>query len=507
MIVSTNPQETSAQNQQQVKNQPAMTSEDIERTSHFVDGPRQENIIKVIGVGGGGNNAISHMYEQGIDHVSFMIINTDRQALNNSPVPNRLLIGDDGLGAGNNPEVARIAAENSAEDIAKLFDDETKMVFITAGMGGGTGTGAAPVVARIAHEKGMLTIGIVTIPFLFEGQKKIIKALDGAEEMSKYVDAILVVNNEQLTEIYPDLNWMNAFGKADDTLTDAARSISELITSDGYMNLDFKDVNTTLKDGGAAIISTGYGEGEHRVTKAINDALNSPLLKNRDIFGSKRLLFNLYYSRNAEPEFAMGEAAELTSFINNLDPEVEVIYGICFDDSLGNKIKITILAAGFELIIKGGQRADSEVRKLGGNDHKQADRQPFFGSKKPQEQAAQQKPAASDNSIIKEVYGQDKVEKIEVDRETSRYIILTPDQFEDDDAIDAIESNPAYNRDKRIIDEFRRDRHSVSPYTATTPRPAQTANTQQAPTAEQQSSADSTPPTPDPSQSKMISFT
>ena len=168
--------------------------------------------------------------------------------------------------------------------------------------------------------------------------------------MSKYVDAILVVNNEQLTEIYSDLNWMNAFGKADDTLTNAARSISELITSDGYMNLDFKDVNTTLKDGGAAIISTGYGEGEHRVTKAINDALHSPLLKNRDIFGSKRLLFNLYFSRNADPEFAMGEAAELTSFINNLDPDVDVIYGICFDDTLGNKIKITILAAGFELV-------------------------------------------------------------------------------------------------------------------------------------------------------------
>ena len=266
-----------------------MTSEDIDKTSNFVGGARQENIIKVIGVGGGGNNAISHMYEQGIQHVSFVIINTDRQALNNSPVPTRVLIGNDGLGAGNNPEVARVAAEESAEEIAKLFDDETKMVFITAGMGGGTGTGAAPVVARIAHEKGMLTIGIVTIPFLFEGQKKILKALDGAEEMSKYVDAILVVNNEQLTEIYSDLNWMNAFGKADDTLTDAARSISELITSEGYMNLDFKDVNTTLKDGGAAIISTGYGEGEHRVTKAINDALHSPLLKNRDIFGSKQI--------------------------------------------------------------------------------------------------------------------------------------------------------------------------------------------------------------------------
>jgi cell division protein FtsZ len=517
-----------------------MTSEDIERTSHFVDGPRQENIIKVIGVGGGGNNAISHMYEQGINHVSFMIINTDRQALNNSPVPNRLLIGDDGLGAGNNPEVARIAAENSAEDIAKLFDDETKMVFITAGMGGGTGTGAAPVVARIAHEKGMLTIGIVTIPFLFEGQKKILKALDGAEEMSKYVDAILVVNNEQLTEIYPDLNWMNAFGKADDTLTDAARSISELITSDGYMNLDFKDVNTTLKDGGAAIISTGYGEGEHRVTKAINDALNSPLLKNRDIFGSKRLLFNLYYSRNAEPEFAMGEAQELTSFINNLDPDVEVIYGICFDDSLGNKIKITILAAGFELVIKGSQRPDAAKRKIGGETaQKPAEHQPFFSSRKPAEQPAQPTKANDDSNIIKEIYGQDKVEKIEVDREASRYIILTPEQLEDDDAIEAIESSPAYNRDKRIIEEFRRDRHAAPPFGANRPytpasaypagsNPAEAHTAQGAPVQAAQPGQSgygqgqagygqaaqpgtnvpdpSATPAPDPSQSKMINF-
>ena len=238
-----------------------MTSEDIEKFSNFIDEPREEAIIKVVGVGGGGNNAIGHMYEQGIKHVSFVIINTDRQALNNSPVPDRLLIGRDGLGAGNDPEVAREAAEESAEDIARLFDDDTKMVFITAGMGGGTGTGAAPVVARIAREKGLLTIGIVTIPFLFEGNKKILKALEGAEEMARNVDAILIVNNDELIGIYPDLNWMNAFGKADDTLSNAARSIAELITSDGYMNLDFKDVNTTLRDGHAAIISTGFGEG------------------------------------------------------------------------------------------------------------------------------------------------------------------------------------------------------------------------------------------------------
>lgn len=221
-------------------------------------------IIKVVGVGGGGSNAISHMYAQNVSGVSFVVLNTDRQALNTSPVPERLLIGN-GLGAGNKPEVAKQAAEESADEISALFDDDTKMVFITAGMGGGTGTGAAPVVAKIARDKGILTIGIVTIPFLFEGTKKILKALAGADEMQKYVDALLVINNERLTEIYPDLDFDNAFGKADDTLTIAARSISELITTEGRINLDFNDVNTTLRDGGVAVISTGYGEGDERV--------------------------------------------------------------------------------------------------------------------------------------------------------------------------------------------------------------------------------------------------
>jgi len=421
-----------------------MTIDDIDKTSNFVDENRDEVIIKVIGVGGGGDNAVNHMYEQGIKKVSFVVCNTDKQALNNSVVPNRLLIGPNitkGLGAGNNPELARQAAEESADDIARLFDDETKMVFITAGMGGGTGTGAAPVVARIAQERGLLTIGIVTIPFFFEGEKKIFKALDGAEEMSKYVDALLLVNNEQLTEIYPDLDWMNAFGKADDTLSNAARSISELITCDGYMNLDFNDVNTTLRNGGAAIISTGYGEGEHRVTKAIEDALNSPLLKNKDIFGSKSLLFNLYFSREAEEKFVMGEAKELTSFISNIDNGVDVIYGIGFDETLGNKIKITILAAGFELSIWGDKPVDINKRK---NEPTPA------GIIKP-------KPAAEDTAsdMLTNIYGKDKVDSMKRERASVRYIILQPEQFDNDSVIEKFEHSPAYNRDKKIADEVR----------------------------------------------------
>ncbi len=230
-----------------------MAPEDIPNAHDvgFTAGQPEEVIIKVLGVGGGGNNAVSHMYKQNIRNVSFAVLNTDRKALNHSPVPTKIQIGN-GLGAGNVPEVARLAAEDAKDQIADLFNDSTKMVFITAGMGGGTGTGAAPVVARIAREKGLLTIGIVTIPFLFEGERKILKALNGADEMSKYVDAMLVINNQRLNEIYPDLNLVNAFGKADDTLTTAARSISELINSEApRINLDFNDVDSTLRDGGA----------------------------------------------------------------------------------------------------------------------------------------------------------------------------------------------------------------------------------------------------------------
>ena len=439
---------------------------DIERDANFIDDSQNvashgDVIIKVIGVGGGGNNAVNHMYEQGIEKVSFLVCNTDWQALKNSPVPNRLLIGPkttEGLGAGNNPELAREAAEESADDIAREFDDDTKMVFITAGMGGGTGTGAAPVVARIARDRGLLTIGIVTIPFLFEGEKKIMKALDGAEEMSKYVDALLVVNNEQLTEIYADLDWLNAFGKADDTLSNAARSISELITGHGYMNLDFKDVNTTLRNGGAAIISTGFGEGEHRVSRAIEDALNSPLLKNKDIFGSKRLLFNLYYSREADIPFKMGEAKELTSFISNIEG-VDVIYGIAFDDTLGNKIKITILAAGFELSIKGDSTKKPKTPKPVN---------PFSKPATPPEEEQRN----TELETMKKVYGEEKVDTINRARESKHYIILRPDQFDDDAVIEAFEHHPAFNRDLEMAEVVRNTttKRATDPTSTSTPK-------------------------------------
>ena len=252
-------------------------------------------IIKVVGVGGGGGNAINHMYREGIHDVTYVVCNTDKKALSDSPVPNHLQLGKDGLGAGNNPVVGRQRAEESIEDIKEMLNDGTRMVFITAGMGGGTGTGAAPVIAQCAKDAGILTVGIVTIPFKFEGNKKINQALDGVEEIAKHVDALLVINNERLREIYPELTVINAFAKADDTLSIAAKSIAEIITMHGTINLDFQDVTTVLKDGGVAIMSTGYGEGENRVTKAIDEALNSPLLNNNDIFNSRKVLLNINF--------------------------------------------------------------------------------------------------------------------------------------------------------------------------------------------------------------------
>ena len=271
-------------------------------------------IIKVIGVGGGGGNAVNHMYKEGIHDVTFVVCNTDNQALAESPVPVKLQLGKEGLGAGNRPERAREAAEESIEDVKGMLNDGCKMVFITAGMGGGTGTGAAPIIAKTAKDMDILTVGIVTIPFLFEGNRKIDQALDGVEKMSQHVDALLVINNERLRDIYSDFSVMNAFGKADDTLSIAAKSIAEIITIRGTINLDFNDVKTVLKDGGVAIMSTGYGKGESRVSQAINDALHSPLLNNNDIFNSKKILFNISFSTKSE--LMMEEMNEVHDFMS-----------------------------------------------------------------------------------------------------------------------------------------------------------------------------------------------
>ena len=305
-----------------------------------------KNIIKVIGVGGGGCNAVKNMYSEGIVNVSFAVCNTDSQSLSKSPVPVKIMLGKSGLGAGANPEVGRSEAQNTQEDIKRLLDDGTKMAFVTAGMGGGTGTGAAPVIAGIAKSMGILTVGIITIPFYFEKRKKIVKALQGVEEMRKNVDALLIVNNERLCDVYADSEFTvkDAFKLADKVLSDATKSISELITVEGTINLDFRDIETTIKSGGGAIMAMGRASGEGRVQNAILNALDSPLLYGSDISNAQRILFNIYTS-SKHPIFVR-EMREIDAFFDELNPDIKVIWGLSDDDSLDEDAKVTILATG-----------------------------------------------------------------------------------------------------------------------------------------------------------------
>lgn len=326
---------------------------------------QMQNIIKVIGVGGGGCNAVRNMYNEGVQGVSFAVCNTDSASLKNSPVPVKIQLGE-GLGAGARPEVGRAEAESSIDMIEHLLDDHTKMVFVTATMGGGTGTGAAPVIARVAKEKGLLTIGVVTIPFYFEHRRKIIKALKGVDELRKNVDALLIVNNERLCDIYSDTNvsLKNALAEADNVLKNAVKGISELITisSEGNINLDFRDVETTMRNGGGAIMAIGRAKGDHRVERAIIDALDSPLLHGNDISRAKRILFNIYASE--ENPILIPEMQEVDDFFDQLNPDVEVIWGTSTDDSLGEDAKVIILATDMndeeELVSKPRLNTDDE---------------------------------------------------------------------------------------------------------------------------------------------------
>ncbi len=313
-----------------------------------------QGIIKVIGVGGGGCNAVRNMYNEGIGGVTYAVCNTDSQSLSRSPVPVKIMLGESGLGAGANPELGKKEAEANINDIQNLLSDGTKMVFVTAGMGGGTGTGAAPVIAGVAKDMGLLTVGVVTIPFYFEKKRKIIKALKGVEELRKNVDALLIVNNERLCDVYADsdLSVKEAFFRADNILMDAVKGISELITlpSDGGIKSDFRDVETTMKNGGGAIMAMGRANGEHRVERAIIDALDSPLLYGNDIGKAKRILFNIYAS-DEHPIFVR-ELQEIDDFFDQLDPNIDVIWGTATDDSLGEDAKVTILATGMEDSLK-----------------------------------------------------------------------------------------------------------------------------------------------------------
>ena len=406
--------------------------------------PEKENtIIKAIGVGGGGGNAVNHMYKQGIHDVSFVLCNTDNQALSDSSVPVLLQLGEEGLGAGNKPAKARKAAEDSIDAIKEMLNDGTKMAFITAGMGGGTGTGAAPVIARVSKEMGILTVGIVTIPFRFEGKRKIDQALDGVEEMAKNVDALLVINNERLRKIYPDLTVLSAFEKADDTLSVAAKSIAEIITNHGLINLDFNDVKTVLKDGGVAIMSTGYGEGEGRVKQAIEDALNSPLLNDNDVFNAKKILLSINFAKQSnggeaqnEGGLMMEEMNEVNDFMERFGSDFEIKWGIALDPELGKKVKVTILATGFG--IKDVPEMDTHIAR---HSQEEEEKQTEIDIRKDGRRERYYGTGNDGGTIIKH---------------RPHIYRFRPEELDNEEVILTVESTPTYKRTLQQVNELRR---------------------------------------------------
>ncbi len=308
----------------------------------------RSSIIKVIGVGGGGGNAVNYMFNKGIKDVNFVVCNTDLQALDNSPVPVKIQLGEtltEGRGAGNKPETGKQSAIENLDSIISVLEDNTKMVFVTAGMGGGTGTGAAPIIAKAAHERGILTVGIVTIPFRFEGERRITQALEGISEIKKHVDALLIINNEKLRQMYGDLKLSNAFSKADDVLATAAKGIAEIITVHGYINVDFADVETVMKDSGVAIMGSASAEGDKRAIDAIQAALDSPLLNNYDISGVQNVLLNI---TSGKEEITMDEVGEVTDFVQAIiGNNASIIWGTGIDSDLGSMVNVTIIATGF----------------------------------------------------------------------------------------------------------------------------------------------------------------
>lgn len=395
------------------------------------DAPR---IIKVIGVGGGGSNAVQNMYRKGIHNVSFVVCNTDMQALQNSPIPKKVQLGEkitEGLGAGNDPAVARRAAEESREEIAGLFNDGTKMAFITAGMGGGTGTGAAPVIAEIAKELGILTVGIVTIPFKFEMTGKIKQALKGVMEIAKHVDALLVINNQRLIDMYPKVNVAEGFRIVDDVLTTATKSIAELITARGTINLDFRDVKKILKDGGVAIMSYGIEKGEMRVSRAFRNAMHSPLLNDNDIYKSKKILFNIY--ENPNDPIRVEEMGEVEAFMQQFkDENIELIWGLSKDLNLQEgEVKVTVLATGF------GMKDIPDMRPV-----IQAE-EDIVEKLSIEEQNRRKREEEKLNSMVEVFYKPD-----------FKVYIFKGDEMHNEEFLAAIDNSPAYSRTAQELEKI-----------------------------------------------------
>ena len=402
-------------------------------------------IIKVIGVGGGGCNAVSHMYREGIDGVSFMVCNTDMKSVNDSPVRDKLLLGE-GLGAGNDPEEGRRKAESCVDQIREKLDDGTRMVFITAGMGGGTGTGAAPVVAKVAREMGILSVGIVTIPYSWEADRKIDQALDGVEEISRYVDALIVVKNDNILKIYGDLKFEEGYARADDVALVAAKSISDIITMHGKINLDFNDVRMVLQDGGVAIIGTGYGEGEGRLTKAFDDAQNSPLLNENNVFNAKKVVICISYS--SESELIMSELDEVTEFMNRFNRDITTKHGVERDETLGSKVKVTLLATGFGI-------QDIHMKEM---DERLAART--------EEEMEQQAEEEERRRLRRErFYCPDGNGRAHRTRRRHLYLFSSAD-LDHADVVSMVENSPTYLRDKATLNAIRdraeRDRQAYT---------------------------------------------
>ncbi len=434
-------------------------------------------IIKVIGVGGGGGNAVNHMYEEGIKDVGFMLCNTDAQALHGSPVPLKIQLGEsltEGRGAGNKPEVGREAAIENIENVKKMLEKTTKMVFITAGMGGGTGTGAAPVIAEACKELGLLTVGIVTLPFRNEGRRRIKQAIDGIAQMEGHVDSLLVINNERIREMYGDFKISEAFAKADNVLTTAAKGIAEIITVAGYINVDFADVETVMRTSGVAVMGSATCEGEDRALRAVEEALNSPLLNNNDIDGARNILLNI---TSGSEEVTMDEIGEITDYVQaKAGNDADLIWGNGVDESLGNKITVTIIATGFSVTSIPEMMAARKVEKTYHTlaDEPQPEPKPTSKPKIPASSEGMSRsgqrsfefdinPAQGDEFDAlyggpKEKKGEDENFSVKVDFSTSS-----------EEAVDELENIPAYRRKKMNIKDVRKkfeqrlSRFSLSP--------------------------------------------
>ncbi|MDR3308914.1 MAG: cell division FtsZ family protein [Tannerella sp.] len=405
------------------------------------DFPREApKIIKVIGIGGGGVNAVNYMYESGIRGVNFAVCNTDFQSFDGVKVPVKVTLGS-GLGAGGKPEIAREEFEKSAAEVEKLLTDGTKMVFIAAGMGGGTGSGAAPLLARMAKEKSILTVGIVTIPFRFEKTPRITTALKAVDEMYKNVDALIVINNERLKEHYSDFDLNVAFKKPDEVLAMAVKSVAEIITVKGIINRDFNDVASTMKDSGVALVSYGFGHGENRLDDAINEALESPLLSNNDLYNAKRILFYISFPNDAH--FKVEELDKyMDAFMSNFDEHIEMIWGFGLDENLpsGQEIKFTIIATGFSIeAVPAIKEMNIEIA----------------------EGIAAAK--AADEQRVKDVYGDEGKSMKRLTRvPQSNIVILNDEELYDDDLIKYLESTPTCLRQPADIAAHRRPTAAAS---------------------------------------------